>query len=1072
MKILSYWLLFLLLLSNSLYAQEGDLNPTKFKVIPPAPNAAALGKYGDIPVSLSNGLPNISVPLTKIAVGNEFNMDIDLSYHASGMGVAEVATYVGLGWSMNAGGAITRVIKGKPDEAGYVGQNGYSQIPLGWQTDAVDSTYERFRLSADGTNDTQPDEFSYNFGGNSGKFVFGANYTVYTMPYHNIKIEAKFDLGNMYFTVTTENGTIYIFKNPEITETVSACSTDESESINSWYLTSVILPQSKRRIEFTYIADPGFGVSSTSQTLTTLNTLMPIDPLVGCPTSPYQPVFKGCISTSTTQQTKVKRIDYPGGRIDFNYTYIRSDLSNTAQDTFYALGSVVESGLLNGTYNPVRRFTFDYNNLIRLQLRQVNNADIYGNTISSYKVTYNTAHGFPALDSRDQDHWGGYNGAGNTTLIPGSSNTDGANREPDADYIQTGIIQKIEFPTGGYSTFEFENNTYGRFNVNEIVHDPTYQTLTTAKEIRTGYYSAQIIYPNYASDSVSFTLDTAQSIITDVTLQSCCGNYARISLKKLSDNTLISIPTGHNYTDLTAGQYRMYIESGHDEPTANYEKVQLSLKYKHLTGYTGIARGGGLRIKRITSYDGINHSNDIIKTYLYRFGNDSTRSTGWLYTKPDYEYSFTKMCPPATSTGGFQEYACPTKIKSSSANNEMMYSHGSSINYLEVVEATNENGSTRYVYYLSSDANAYVSYPFTPFTNNYPSNGMEAKKLVYDNTGKLLRKTETTYETYLKGSILGWKAAYILKGHFAVGPGVENFLSRKYSYNSFAAVPQSVKQTEYFGTDSIVNTTDMTYDNKQHYQPTRIHKVNSKKDDLWIYNKYPTDYIIPSGTLSSGLQALKMMQDSNIHSTMIEQYVQQVRAGVTTTLSAAQVQYKTNIQGVVMAGTYKLKRSIPLASFTPTYIQNNDLVRDSNYEQELSFDTYDSTGNIREQHMVNDVNEVYIWGYSNLYPVARITGSTYAAAISFVNMNVLRNPSSDAVLRVELNKIRTGLVASNALVSTYTYQVGVGVTSETDPTGKTVFYEYDRLGRLKLIRDMDGKILKQFSYQFFAPVNL
>jgi YD repeat-containing protein len=336
----------------------------------------------------------------------------------------------------------------------------------------------------------------------------------------------------------------------------------------------------------------------------------------------------------------------------------------------------------------------------------------------------------------------------------------------------------------------------------------------------------------------------------------------------------------------------------------------------------------------------------------------------------------------------------------------------------------------------------------------------------------LLSKTETTYETYLKGSIPGWKAAYTLKGGYVVGAGVESFLSRKYYYNSFAAVPQSVKQTEYFGTDSIVNTTDMTYDNKQHYQPTRIHKVNSKKDDLWIYNKYPTDYTIPGGTLSSGLQALKMMQDSNIHNTMIEQYVQQVRAGVTTTLSAAQVQYKTNIQGVVMAGTYKLKRIIPLTSFTPTYIQSNDLVRDTNYEQDLSFDTYDSTGNIREQHMVNDVNEVYIWGYSNLYPVARITGSTYTAAISFVNMNMLRNPSSDTQLRTELNKIRTGLASPNVMVSTYTYQVGVGVTSETDPTGKTVFYEYDRFGRLKLIRDMDSKILKQFSYQYATPVNL
>jgi YD repeat-containing protein len=73
----------------------------------------------------------------------------------------------------------------------------------------------------------------------------------------------------------------------------------------------------------------------------------------------------------------------------------------------------------------------------------------------------------------------------------------------------------------------------------------------------------------------------------------------------------------------------------------------------------------------------------------------------------------------------------------------------------------------------------------------------------------------------------------------------------------------------------------------------------------------------------------------------------------------------------------------------------------------------------------------------------------------------LSAPGSAAVL---LDDVALGPVGSQ--ITTYTYDALRGLTSQTDPTGRTIFYEYDALGRLLRTRDEQGRILSQQQYHY------
>ncbi len=249
------------------FSQSFPDNPTQIKEIPPAPSMWEFEKYGNYPVSMHTGVPNISIPLYTIKSGN-LNIPISLSYHASGIKVDQKATWVGLGWNLNAGGAITRSVRGSKDEA----NRGYLNYPFYKETEfdpAYSNNYYEMEEMLQGFIDTEPDIFNYNFLGYSGKFIFDQDGSIGLIPHNDLKITPKI-IGNsiVSFTVVTPDGITAKFTSTESFSEYRGAGLigDFTVSgVSTWHLTTVT-SYNDREVSFDYkslglVVDPRLSQS-------------------------------------------------------------------------------------------------------------------------------------------------------------------------------------------------------------------------------------------------------------------------------------------------------------------------------------------------------------------------------------------------------------------------------------------------------------------------------------------------------------------------------------------------------------------------------------------------------------------------------------------------------------------------------------------------------------------------------------------------------------------------------------------------------------------------------------------
>lgn len=480
------------------------------------PNVAAMEKFGDYPVNLYTGLPDISVPIFEVKSG-PLHLPIRLSYHASGIKYTDQASWVGLGWSLMAGGFISRNVNNKPDETSFLRNINNYEVP-----NTPDcSFYEYKKMSVD-LIDREADLFSYQAPGHSGKFYLrqgGAD--PFLIPNLPLKISYTENLDQ--FEMLDENGIRYRFgKGSNEDRATEYITSGGSEGyVSTWYLMEISAPDTDDFISFSYQNVGKFHQQAVNNRVTLLDdcTFLANNDL-DCPNLDTN--ISTLYSNTSATQLGISEIRFKTGMVKFILGSNRLD-----QPGLNHLDRIEVYEKAGNDYLLLKQVEFDLNQYFqnrsrsenyRLKLDGLLIKDGANTLINQYSFAYYT-DSFSwdqANNSFRIDNFGFFNNKPNADLIPPTEVdlTTGytvyfgsADRDTDTTYLKEGTLKRITYPTGGYSEFDFEPHQY---RILDKVH---YAGGLRVKNVRT-FTGTDMLIKTYAygghgpgSGYKNFTLD-------------------------------------------------------------------------------------------------------------------------------------------------------------------------------------------------------------------------------------------------------------------------------------------------------------------------------------------------------------------------------------------------------------------------------------------------------------------------------------------------------------------------------------------------------------------------------------
>lgn len=1072
-KVKRLLLLALLLGTTQIKAQQ-TTNLQLPVILPPAPNAAELGKYGNIPINHSTGSVNYNIPLLNVASG-ALKVNLSVAYNSGGIKVDQIASRAGMGWVLDAGGVINRTVYGDRDETALT-----APIPedVTFNTPEVISFLDRATLNKD-KYDTQPDVFSFNFNGYSGKFILKPDdkTKVVFLSASNLKVQTNFNglLGTGWtIKVIDPNGISYYFGGSTATEksrtqnSGQGCGKTYDLGVeNAWYLNKIedlngdnivlsYLPvqityyasASQTRVEPTpetriaYIFNPTNGTTiyappgSQSNCITTiLNTGVILDKIVTSKGAQAQ--FTYITRRDVEGDKLISKIEYglvgkPFSKtFNFNYNEVLSDLSYSG---------AYSNGQLN--YRPYLMDLTEWSEGLT--------------TSKKHEFHYYNANALPPRLSYSQDHFGFFNGKSNFGFLPrppmgGIFSYTPADRECNGNYAHYGMLSKVIYPTGGTDSLLYEANTIQEYISEHTVPKP----FSVGLEVTgTGIKTSGIVTKTFPSDGK--LIIGLYSSYSGVGVDDRIHQIVTLTIKELPsmvikfEKRLLLDEMYRDSIALTPGNYEATLMADGQASLGN-AYINGTYGTNIIPASSSVKVSGGARVKQVLTYDPVSNVNNV-KSYYYNKYLQPTVSSGVLL-KPQNNY-FSMLEMRVTDPSNTISMFCAYHQASSNGDVSLFSNDGNHLLYTDVTVSDGtdfSNGATYYQYEINKERPSRIvrggDVPFKPYDISGLPSVLERYQLVYKSGSPQPLKLKETFMTYKK-ILSETYVAYQGEKNYDVSAGGEApYDLATYDVNSFWNYNDSTKVVTY-DTQGINPATVITanlYQNPAHLQLTETNNNSSDGKKVIKRLLYPHE-MVSSAQDPTGVYAAMIAKNK------IAPVVEEKELNVAVVTDLKRTNYYQPYPNIFAAQS--------IATFNPVLNSN---------ETRIKFNKYNAKGNVLNVSVEEGTKIGYLWSYNHQFPIAEIKGADQAQIEAALTVTAIDNfanlvaPDKTAIDNF-LAPLKTAVPAAH--ISTFVYDPLKGLISQTDAKGMVTYYEYDSFQRLKTIKDHNQHIIKNYEYYY------
>ncbi|MGE8532958.1 MAG: DUF5977 domain-containing protein [Chryseobacterium sp.] len=510
-------------------------------------------------------------------------------------------------------------------------------------------------------------------------------------------------------------------------------------------------------------------------------------------------------------------------------------------------------------------------------------------------------------------------------------------------------------------------------------------------------------------------------------------------------------------------------------PTGGYFQFAYELNRFLLNGQEQL--GGGVRVKEQKILDDYT-----ARTIKYKYLNDSGASSGTIGSMPSMTTNRIGGWYNSVSDSGVASYPAVYL----SQQNMPETDDGSFVIYEKVTEE--ETGKGKQVFSFTGFSNYPNIYPHTEdhtggvygsrlvANENYFKNRshLRAKlisKEVYGEGAAFPMQTETYIYKIGKDVSTDFNVyfsnSYIFKPSWSliIDNTPENLvLYKKINRNNYLSISNFNEEQvtkEYFGANPVLNNgVPISYNYQEpFFLPTKekiTHFDGSITENSFAY------------PLTQGMQYLinlNIVANSQLQSS-IKKKNDTDQGKVISTV------YKNFPSSQADADLKTAGFPLPYADLSTNILINSPVVQ-------MTYDKFDSKGNLQQFTNREGVPTTVIWGYNQTKPIAKIDGAKFSDIDSSLISSIVNASNNDAAalpnndettLLSTLDNFRGNSAFAAYQVTTYTHDPLIGLRSITMPAGTRESYIYDNALRLQKITDRAGKTVKEYKYGYVPTV--